>query len=84
MRILHVTKHGARHSIMELEVETRLTLRSNQSYVAANNKDVIATDSQKNTVYILAKLHGIRNAEDFGILLAKHFLSQYFWWLELK
>ena len=84
MRILHVTKHGARHSIMELEVETRLTLRSNQSYVAANNKDVIATDSQKNTVYILAKLHGIRNTEDSGILLAKHFFLNILRWFGLK
>ena len=28
-------------------------------------------------MYILAKKHGIKSAEEFGILLAKHFLTTY-------
>lgn len=37
----------------------------------------MATDSQKNTVYLLAKKHGVGDPEDFALLLAKHFLQTY-------
>lgn len=42
-----------------------------------DNSDIIATDSQKNTVYLLAKKFGIKSPEDFAITLTKHFLSKY-------
>ena len=44
-----------------------------------DNSDIIATDSQKNTVYLLAKKHGVDNPEKFAILIAKHFLQTYSW-----
>ena len=44
-----------------------------------DNSDIIATDSQKNTVYLLAKKHGVDNPERFAILIAKHFLQTYSW-----
>lgn len=37
----------------------------------------MATDSQKNTVYLLAKKHGVGNPEQFALLLAKHFVQTY-------
>ena len=43
----------------ELEVCTALTLNNHRDYIFEDNADVIATDSQKNTVYILAKQHGV-------------------------
>lgn len=42
-----------------------------------DNSDIVATDSQKNTVYILAKKHGVENPEKFALLLAKHFMQKY-------
>ena len=48
-----------------------------QEYDTGDNSDVIATDSQKNTVYILAKLHGVAGPEEFGLLVTEHFLSTY-------
>ena len=50
-----------------------------QEYDTGDNSDVIATDSQKNTVYILAKLHGVASPEEFGLLVTEHFLSTYPW-----
>jgi len=79
VRILHVTKQGLHHSIRELEVETRLTLNSTKDFETGNNEDIIATDSQKNTVYVLAKQYGIGTCEEFGLLLATHFLTKYPW-----
>lgn len=68
---------GPVHSIKELEVKTLLTLSSTKDYLKGDNSDIIATDSQKNTVYVLAKKHGVKSPEDFGILLCNHFLSTY-------
>lgn len=44
---------------------------------SGDNSDIIATDSQKNTVYLLAKKYGIKSPEDFAVTLTKHFLSKY-------
>lgn len=65
------------HSVKELEVSTRLTLSSKKDYLEGDNSDIIATDSQKNTVYIMAKKHGVKSPEDFAVLLCNHFLSTY-------
>ena len=79
VKILHVSKQGAVHTIRELEVETLLTLNNHKDYETGDNSDIIATDTQKNTVYILAKQYGIASPEEFGILLANHFISKYPW-----
>lgn len=68
---------GIVHSIKELEVATRLTLSTEKDYLLGDNSDIIATDSQKNTVYVLAKKFGIKSPEDFATLLCNHFLSKY-------
>lgn len=77
VRILHVVKDGIVHNIKELEVSTSLTLSTEKDYLVGDNSDIIATDSQKNTVYVLAKKFGIKSPEDFATLLCNHFLSKY-------
>jgi len=79
VKILHVSKRGAVHSIRELEVETLLTLNNHKDYESGDNSDIIATDTQKNTIYVLAKQHGIASPEEFGLLLVTHFISKYPW-----
>ena len=79
VKLLHVNREGAKHSIREYEVNTLLTLDSDKDYTHGDNSDIIATDSQKNTVYLLAKKHGVDNPERFAILIAKHFLQTYSW-----
>ena len=59
VRLLHVQREGSWHSIKELEVSTKLTLNDTRDFVFGDNSKVIATDSQKNTVYILAKKNGV-------------------------
>ncbi|MPC76810.1 Uricase [Portunus trituberculatus] len=59
VKLLHVRRDGPVHSIKEFEVSTQLTLESDKDYLVGDNSDVVATDSQKNTVYILAKRHGV-------------------------
>ncbi len=62
VRLLYVERHGKRHDIKELEVNTALTLNNDNDYVRADNSSVVATDSQKNTVFALAKREGVSRA----------------------
>jgi len=77
VKLLHIRRDGATHHIKEFEINTQLTLDSKKDYYTGDNSDIVATDSQKNTVYILAKNHGVKSPEEFGLLLCSHFLSKY-------
>ena len=59
VRLLHVRREGRQHYIRELEVNTKLTLNNAKDYMKGDNSSIIATDTQKNTVYILAKKFGV-------------------------
>jgi len=77
VKLLYVSKKDLVHSIKELEVKTALSLETEKDYRSGDNKDIIATDSQKNTVNVFAKQYGVQNAESFALKLAEHFLVQY-------
>lgn len=51
-----------------------LTLRR---YTKADNSVVVATDSIKNTIYILAKQHPVTTPEIFGSIIGEHFIRKY-------
>jgi urate oxidase len=44
-------------------------------HLSGSNANVLPTDTTKNTVYAFAKEHGIECAEQFGIHLARHFVT---------
>ncbi|KAG7207294.1 hypothetical protein KM043_008962 [Ampulex compressa] len=78
VKLLYVKRNDAlRHEIREYEVDTHLRLGSQKDYLHGDNRDVIATDSQKNTVYLLAKKYGVKSPEEFALLLCAHFLYTY-------
>jgi len=77
VKMLHIRRDGATHHIKEFTVNTHLTLDNKKDYLFGDNSDIVATDSQKNTVYILAKIHGVKSPEEFGLLLCSHFLAKY-------
>ena len=77
VKLLHVTRSGPEHTIREWELCSELTLNSSKDYITGDNSDVIATDSQKNTINLLAKNHGLTTPEEFGLLLCRHFLTKY-------
>ncbi|KAI5843649.1 urate oxidase UaZ [Tricharina praecox] len=47
------------------------------SYTRADNSVVVATDSVKNTIYLLAKQNPVTPPELFGSILATHFPAEY-------
>lgn len=77
VRVLKVTRAGARHSIKELEVSVALQGDFDASYTKADNRLVVATDSMKNTVNVFAKEKLGAENEEFGLALGGHFLKTY-------
>ncbi|XP_043484195.1 uricase [Leptopilina heterotoma] len=77
VKLLHVRRSNEYHEIREYEVDTHLRLNTQKDYLTGDNRDIIATDSQKNTVYLLAKKYGVKSPEEFGLLICAHFLETY-------
>ncbi|GFP81746.1 uricase [Phtheirospermum japonicum] len=66
------------HHFVEWNVSISLLSDCLPSYTHADNSDIVATDTMKNTVYVKAKECKQRlSAEDFAIVLGKHFTSFY-------
>jgi urate oxidase len=77
VKVLHIRRDGPVHYVREAEVCSWLTLNTVKDYIRGDNEKIVATDSQKNTIFALAKEHGISTPEEFGLILTNHFLSKY-------
>jgi urate oxidase len=77
VRVLKVIRDGARHSVKELEVSVTLKGRFDDSYIDADNSAIIPTDTIKNTVQVLALKQLGHETEEFGIVVAEHFITTY-------
>ncbi|HEV2348205.1 MAG TPA: urate oxidase [Actinocrinis sp.] len=75
VRLVHVARSGAEHTIRDLNVSVALCGDQADTHLSGDNTKVLTTDAQKNAVYALAKRHGVDAIEDFAQLLARHFLT---------
>lgn len=74
-RVVRVTRDGDTHHIKDLNVSVSLSGDMDEVHYSGSNAHVLPTDTTKNTVYAFAKEHGIESAEQFGIHLARHFVT---------
>ncbi|MEV0641262.1 factor-independent urate hydroxylase [Streptomyces sp. NPDC050619] len=74
-RVVKITRSGATHHIKDLNVSVSLSGDMDDVHYSGSNANVLPTDTTKNTVYAFAKEHGIESAEQFGIHLARHFVT---------
>ncbi|MGW0605213.1 factor-independent urate hydroxylase [Streptomyces sp. NPDC002644] len=74
-RVVRITRDGERHHIRDLNVSVSLSGDMDDVHYSGSNAHVLPTDTTKNTVYAFAKEHGIASPEEFGLLLARHFVS---------
>jgi urate oxidase len=77
VRLSRVTRRADHDDLKELTIAVKLEGDFTTSYVEGDNRLVVATDSMKNIVYVMAKQHGLAGIESFGQLLADHFLKEY-------
>ena len=77
VRVMKVARETERHSLHELEVEVLLHGDFADSFMKADNKLVVATDSIKNIVNILAYDSLDDDIPAFAARVAEHFLEHY-------
>jgi urate oxidase len=77
VRLTKVVRSGPRHELLEFSVDIQLTGDFGRSYTHGDNSQIIATDSMKNTVYVVASENRFDSAEAFAVLLAEHFPRTY-------
>jgi urate oxidase len=77
VRVVKVNKTDVKHDVREITATVQLEGNFDESYYSGNNSPIIATDSIKNTVYILSKDHTLDPIEDFAFVLCRHFLKTY-------
>jgi len=65
------------HEYKQLSVRVLLAGDFVDSFVKADNTKIVATDTCKNLVYVVARDHPINSIESFAISLADKFLSLY-------
>jgi urate oxidase len=76
VRIVTVDRASAEHVLHDLNVTTQLRGDFATAYTEGDNAHVHATDTQKNTVYALAREHGVATPEQFLLALAAHWRVQ--------
>jgi urate oxidase len=79
VRLVHVTRGGDRHEIKDLNVSATLRGDFAAAYLEGDNSHVVATDTQKNTVYAFAQQYGVGEIEEFALRLGRHFVDSYRW-----
>ena len=77
-RVVRVTRDTDRHEIVDLNVTSQLRGDFAAAHTEGDNAHVVATDTQKNTIFAFAK-DGITSPETFLMRLADHFTSEFDW-----
>ena len=76
VRLVQLTRRTDRHELCDLTIAIRFQGDYDESYTVGDNSAELPTDTMKNTVYALAAAGRIRDAESFGLGLARHFLDR--------
>src|SRR5688572_24494909 len=77
VRLTKVVRHGPRHELFEINADVQLEGDFDAAYLAGDNRNVVATDTVKNFVYVQAKQCSFRSVEGFATLLAEDFVRTY-------
>src|SRR2546423_6376772 len=77
VRALKILRAEDRQSIKEIDVAAMLEGDFESSYTKGDNTKVVATDTIKNTINVLAQEKLGEEIETFAIALGKHFLERY-------
>ena len=78
-RLVRVTRDTPVHTVADLNVTSQLRGDFEAAHTDGDNSRVVATDTQKNTVYAFAREHGVVSPESFLLRLAAHFTEEVDW-----
>jgi urate oxidase len=75
VRLVHVDRSQPQHVITDFNVTTQLRGDFAAAHLSGDNAAVLATDTQKNTVYAFAREYGVGEPEEFALRLGRHFIE---------
>jgi urate oxidase len=70
-----IIRHADHHEFRQISASIALEGDFETAHTLGDNSKILATDTQKNTVYALAKEHFTASIENFGLYLANFFIS---------
>ena len=76
VRVVKVTRTPGRHTLRDLTVDVMLEGNFAGAHTRGDNRALPATDTMRNTVYVLAKRHPVDSLESFGQALVEHFMGR--------
>jgi len=76
IRLVTVDRAGDAHQLRDLTVDVQLEGAFDRVYTDGDNAACLPTDTMKNTVYALARRHGVDRVEAFLARLADHFAAK--------
>jgi urate oxidase len=74
--VVRVTRTGSVHEIKDMTVSVSLAGDFEATHLTGDNRLVLPTDTQKNTVFAFAK-DAVGEIEDFALRLARHFVREH-------
>jgi urate oxidase len=77
-RVVRVVRDTDRHEVVDLNVTSQLRGDFEAAHIDGNNAHVVATDTQKNTIFAFAR-DGVATPEAFLLRLADHFTGEFDW-----
>jgi len=75
VRLLRVARNENLHEIKELTISILFEGDFESAHTKGDNSKILATDTMKNTVYVLAKEYPAEPIEEFALHLIDHFLT---------
>ena len=70
-----VIRHATHHEFRQITASVLLEGDFEAAHTLGDNANILPTDTQKNTVYVLAQAHFMDSIENFARYLANHFIS---------
>ncbi|XP_060650854.1 uricase-like [Drosophila nasuta] len=77
VKLFHVTRDGAYHSVQEFDIKVHIKLSGNKEYTEGENSEIVDSDALRNIICVLGKKQGIEGPEKFALLVARKALEQY-------
>lgn len=77
VRMVYVDRSTPVHTVTDVNVTSQLIGDFTETHLTGANDDVIATDTQKNTVYAMARTGGVGSPEEFALRLARNYVGKY-------
>ena len=77
VRMVYVDRSTPVHEITDVNVTSQLIGDFTETHLTGANDAVIATDTQKNTVYAMARTGGFTSPEEFALRLARNYVGKY-------